>query len=203
MSKNIWDVVGKAGESAARAAVASRNAKNTLQSELMLYKIKNQFEQAQKQGEIKDKFGYDLAMEKEKASMPFKAYQEFQSGQGNPGGAPNVTMGPDAKMRVLKLKDMAEQIYMKPPNTWSPQEKQIVEQYKAFTLATRTPRTVGSDDMFSSFRGGESPTDMPSIPTRQDMQSEIILSDPKGNQFRLKNPGQLQEALNQGYKRVK
>ncbi len=176
MGKNIWDVVGKAGESAARAAVASRNAKNTLQSELMLYKIKNQFEQAQKQGEMKDKFGYDLALEQNKARMPFPTYQEFPSGQGNPGGAPNVTMGPDAKMRILKLKDMAEQIYMKPPNTWSQQEKQIVEQYKAFATAARG----GNAPLFSNDNQTVEPITQPVAQPILTMRVKEIVSGQTG-----------------------
>ena len=199
MPSNIWDVLGKAGEGAVKAAVANQNAQNTLKSELMLYKIKSQFEKQLKTGERKEDFAYDLLKEREKIKA---GYEEFENWQGrNPGGAPGevprVEMGPDAKMKVLKLKDMAERIYMKSPDTWTPQEKQIVEQYKAFTMATRAPQGGGQFDPFANLSqpGMQQPQAQPN--------AEIILSDKDGNKFRLKNPSQLEEALKQGYSRIK
>jgi hypothetical protein len=91
MASNIWDVLGKAGEGAVKAAVANQNAQNTLKSQLLLYKIKSQFEKQLKTGERKDKFAMDLALEKEKAAMPFQMYQDWQKGQGNPGAGPAET----------------------------------------------------------------------------------------------------------------
>jgi hypothetical protein len=96
MATNIWDVLGKAGEGVVKATVAKQNAKNTLKSQVLLYKIKNQFEQAQKQGEMKDKFGYDLALKQAETPGQKWAREQFDKqgqGGGNPGGAYEMRPG--------------------------------------------------------------------------------------------------------------
>jgi len=171
-----FDLLNKNLEKMVKTQLDSQNARNTFQAQITLAKIKNQWAQQAKTGDRQNKFAMDLALEKEKARMPFQAYQEFQSGQGNPGGAPNVTMGPDAKMRVLKLKDMAEQIYMKPPETWTPQEKNIVAQYISFAKATKG----GNAPLFSNDNPTVEPVTQPVTQPTTTMRVKEIGSGQTG-----------------------
>ncbi len=92
MPSNIYDVLGKTFEGAAKAAVAHQNAQNTLKSQLLLYKIKQLFEEQGEEKKAKTKFGYDVALEGVKAKAPFEAYKEFSQ---NSGGLPgNIRIDP-------------------------------------------------------------------------------------------------------------
>ena len=128
MSKNIWDVLGAAGESAVKAAVANQNAQNTLKSQVMLYKIKKKFEDEAKSGERKEKFAMDLALKKEEAKAGYEAFDEWRG--RNPGGAPGaaqtVTMGPTGKPTVVPPRRAIEQKVMTSGvESLNPNEKQI------------------------------------------------------------------------------
>lgn len=94
MPSNIWDIVGKAGEGALKAAVANQNAQNTLKSQLLLYKIKQQFEQQGKEKQVETKFKYDLAVKN--AETPYQkwareTYEKEQAGGG--GGSRRMVPG--------------------------------------------------------------------------------------------------------------
>lgn len=87
---NIWDVANKGIEGALKAAVANQNAQNTLKSQLLLYKIKQQFEERGEEKKAKTKFGYDLARDEAKSKLltPYQkwAMEEYQKQETSGGG---------------------------------------------------------------------------------------------------------------------
>lgn len=100
---NLWDVIGKGAEGVLKAAVANQNAQNTLKSQLLLYKIKNMFEQQNKESEMKTKHGYDLALEEAKIRRPFEMWQEYQ--RQNIGGGGDIRMTPSGRMETVSPRD--------------------------------------------------------------------------------------------------
>ena len=133
---NIWDVIGKAGEGALKAAVANKNAQNTLKSQLMLYKIKNLFEQQGAEAKAKTKFGYDVALEDIKAEAPFKAATKFSQNQGALPPNTRMNMG-TGKLERVTLRNRLDEIVMKPMEQWDANDKMVIKQYQDFVKQNR------------------------------------------------------------------
>jgi hypothetical protein len=158
MPSNIWDVLGKAGEGAVKAAVANQNAQNTLKSQVMLYKIKNQFEQEAKKGEMKDKFGYDLAVKQ--AETPYQKwameqYQKEQAGGGNPGGRRMVPGATGFTTEKVNIKDVILGKIQKG-------EQLTAGELQIYNDTMKKSTGGGFKSMFDE--GGEAPTGMPTSP---------------------------------------
>jgi len=135
-----FDLLSKNLEKVLSANAEGQKARTDFQNSLLLAKMKANYEQQIKQGEMKDKFGYDLAVKQ--AETPYlkwakEQYEKEQGGGGNPGGRRMVPGASGFTTEKVTLKDMAEKIYQKPPETWTPQEKNVVAQYISFAKATK------------------------------------------------------------------
>ena len=129
-----FDLLSKNLEKVLSANAEGQKARTDFQNSLLLAKMKANYEQQVKQGEMKDKFGYDLLLKQAETPGQKWAREQYEKQeQGNPGGAPKFTRGPDGEVKTLGFKDMVERVYMKPPDQWTPQDKQIIEQYKNYT----------------------------------------------------------------------
>ena len=123
---------------------------------------------------IKQRAELDNKREEKSMMTPFETEQLNQY-KANPGGY-DMSSG---KPKPLGLKDLAERVYMKPQDQWTPSDKQIVGQYQAMTQQVITDangnpvgfrpkgavfQPKGSDEDMSWMGGGSQPkTTQPNI----------------------------------------
>lgn len=102
--------------------------------------------------------------------MKLKAMQNAtQDGQGN------YEMSPSGTFSRLSLKDRAERVYQKPQEQWTPQDRQIVGQYRAMTAKDKGPtwkQTQEVDAVKAELRQGRATKfSVSGIPIAEDIKS--------------------------------
>ena len=99
-----FDLLSKNLEKVLKTSADSQQARTKFQNSMILAKMKANYEQQIKTGDRQNKFAMDLTLAKEKAAMPFQAYDEWKG--RNPGGAPgsnpNITMGVSGNPREVR-----------------------------------------------------------------------------------------------------
>ena len=166
-----WTPPGTA-KSRSNTRMAVKTLSNLINTRHEFNKAQMDFKKEQILQKIKERSEFDLKKQEKSLMSPFETEQLNQY-KANPGGY-DMSSG---KPKALGLKDLAERVYMKPQDQWTPSDKQIVGQYQAMTQQVITDANgnpVGmrpkgsvfqpkSTDEDMGFLGGQPQTTQPSI----------------------------------------
>lgn len=125
-----FDLMSKQLEKVLKSKSNNQKAQMDLQNSLLLAKVKGMYEMKMKEAMGVQQF--DRQRQLKQTMNPLETEQLNQY-KANPEGF-------SASGKPLGLKGMAERVYMKPQEQWTPSDKQIVGQYQAMTQAGRTTR---------------------------------------------------------------
>lgn len=140
---NVWDALKNTVDKTVDSYTKMKNAENEFKSSMLLAKIKSQWETDAKKEEKQTLNPYEQMMMDE-----YKAQKE--GGMGGIGQDTRPTeFVPGAKgitQKKVGLRDMAERVYMKPEEQWTPNDRSIVERYKKFSTNNRVSKPTREYD---------------------------------------------------------